>query len=162
VRSFSTSVTPAFFKRRASMAKHHLSGEYPVCSGISVTRSSSSVIVSLNDPSFHLPKFNMSHQQDFRSVAPFQKEFHSSGVILYKGSCSVALRFCRNCLINLLVYSSTSSGGVIGAVQHHTYCWAYPYPYPYPSHILLKSNFHESSICCLLKFCFISLVAQLL
>jgi hypothetical protein len=100
----------SFFKSRASIATSHLSGEYPVYSGVSVSRASSSVMVSLNDPAFHVPECNMSHPQDVRSVAPFHKDFHSSGVILYKGSCSVALRFCRNCLSSVLVYSSTSSG----------------------------------------------------
>jgi hypothetical protein len=111
VRCFSNRVTPAFFKSRASMATHHMSGEYPVCSGMPVSRASSSVMVPLKDPAFHVPKCNMSHPQDVLSVAPFQKYFHSSGVILYKGSCSVALRFYWNCLISFLVYSSTSSGG---------------------------------------------------
>jgi hypothetical protein len=111
VHSFSTSVTPDYFNIRALMVTRHLSGEYPVCSGMSVSRASSSVMVSLKDPAFNVPKCNMSHPQDVRSVAPFKKDFHSSGVILYKGSCSVALRFCRNYLISFLVYSSTSSGG---------------------------------------------------
>jgi hypothetical protein len=111
VRSFSTRVTPALFKSRALMVTRHLSGKYPVCSGMSVSRASSSVMVQLKDPAFHVPNCNISHPQDFRSVDPFQKDFHSSGVILYKGSCSVTLRFCRNCLISFLVYSSTSSGG---------------------------------------------------
>jgi hypothetical protein len=76
VRSFSTSVTTAFFKSRALMATRHLSGEYPVCSGMSVSRASSSVMVSLKDPDLHVPKCNMSHPQDVRSVDPFQKDFH--------------------------------------------------------------------------------------
>jgi hypothetical protein len=94
----------SFFKGRESMAIRHLSGEYPVCSGISVSRSSSSVMVSLNDPDFHVPKCNMSHPQDVRSVAPFQKDFHSSGVILYMGSCSVALRELLNQLLRVLIH----------------------------------------------------------
>jgi hypothetical protein len=110
VRSLSTRVTPAFFKSRALLATRHLRVEYPVFSGMSVSRASSSVMVPLKDPDFHVPKYNMSHPQDVRSVALFQKDFHSSGVILYKGSCSVALRFFRNLLISFLVYSSTSSG----------------------------------------------------
>jgi hypothetical protein len=56
-----------------------------------VSRVSSSVMVSLNDPAFRVPKCSMSHPQDVRYVAPFQKDFHSSGVILYNGPCSVAL-----------------------------------------------------------------------
>jgi hypothetical protein len=52
VRRFSTSVTPAFYRRRTSMASRHLRGEYPVWRGISVSRSSDSVMVSLNDPFF--------------------------------------------------------------------------------------------------------------
>jgi hypothetical protein len=81
VRSFSTRVTPAFFNNRASMDTRHLSGEHPVCRGMSVSRASSSVMVSLKDTAFHVSKFNMSHPQDVRSVSPFQKDFHSSGVI---------------------------------------------------------------------------------
>jgi hypothetical protein len=83
-----------FFKRRASTATRHLRREYPACSGISVSRAYSYVIVSLNDPAFRVPKCNMPHPQDpqdVRSVAPLQKDFHSYGVILYKGSCLVAL-----------------------------------------------------------------------
>jgi hypothetical protein len=52
VRSFYTSVTPDFFKSRALIATHHLSREYPVYSGMSVSRASSSVMVSLKDPAF--------------------------------------------------------------------------------------------------------------
>jgi hypothetical protein len=68
------------------MDTRHLSGEYQFCIWISVSRAYTSVMVSLNDPAFHVPKCNMSHTQDVRSVAPFQKDFHSSGLILYKGS----------------------------------------------------------------------------
>jgi hypothetical protein len=56
VRSFSTSFTSDFSRRRVSMATRHLRGEYSVCSGMSVSRASSSGMVSLKDPAYHVPK----------------------------------------------------------------------------------------------------------
>jgi hypothetical protein len=114
-------VTSALFKSRALIATRHLSGEYPVYSRMYASRASSSIMVSLNDTAFHVPKYNMSHTQDFHSVAPFQKDFHSSGVILYKGSCSVAFAIFLELLNQLLSVLIHLLGGFIGSVQHHTY-----------------------------------------